>query len=168
MLFLLISAGYFVNLAKSSLQPFTFVKFLGFISDSVLQAFLVPLDKKEKFKALRDELLGSSFGPVKSLQRFAGKALSFNLAIPACKRYVREVFKSISAAAKNLKISVPIQEPLRQELREWTFLDNWSGHLSWRSEHHLSVTMFTDASQIIGSTLEVTSMLLSPGLYVTL
>ena len=71
--------------------------------------------KKEKFKALRDELLESSFAPVKSLQRFAGKALSFNLAIPACKRYV------CSAVAKNSKISVPIQGPLRQEPREWTF-----------------------------------------------
>jgi len=53
LLFLLISAGYFVNLAKSSPQPSTLVKFLGFISDSALQAFLVPLDKKDKFKALR-------------------------------------------------------------------------------------------------------------------
>ena len=97
---------------------------------------------------MRDELLGSSFAPVKSLQRFARKALSFNLAIPACKRYVREVFKSISAVAKNSKISVPIQGPLRQEHREWTFLDNWSGHLPWRSEHHVSVTMFSDVSQM--------------------
>ena len=64
---------------------------------------------------MRDELLESSFAPVKSLQRFAGKALSFNLAIPACKRYVS------SAVAKNSKISVPIQGPLRQEPREWTF-----------------------------------------------
>ena len=46
--------------------------------------------------------------------------------------------------------------------------DNWSGHLPWGSEHHLSVTMFSDASQIIGSTLKVISMPLSPGLYVTL
>ena len=81
------------------------------------------------------------------MQRFAGKALSFSLAIPACKLYVREVFKAIAVVAKNSKISVPIQGPLRQELREWTFLDNWSGHLPWRSEHHLSVTMFSDASQ---------------------
>ena len=97
---------------------------------------------------MRDELLGSSLAPVKSLQRFAGKALSFNLAIPACKGYIREVFKSISAVAKNSKISVPIQGPLRQELRGWTFLDNWCGHLPWRSEHHLSVTMFSDVSQM--------------------
>ena len=97
---------------------------------------------------MRDELLGSYFAPVKSLQRFAGKPLSFNLAIPACKRYVREVVKSISAVAKNSKISVPIRGPLRQELREWTFVDNWSGHLPLRSKHHLSVTMFSDVSQI--------------------
>ena len=127
LLSLLISAVCFVNLAKSSPRPSTFVKFLVFISDSVLQAFLVPLDKKEKFKALREKLLGSSFAPVKRLQRFAGKALSFSLAVPACKLYVREVIKAISVVAMNSKISVPIQGPLRQELQEWTFLDNWSG-----------------------------------------
>ena len=147
LLFLLTSAGYFVNLAKSSPEPFTFVKFLGFFSDSIVQAFFIPPDKKEKFRALREELLGSPCAPVKSLQRFAGKALSFSLAIPACKLYVREVFKAIAVVAKNSKISVLIQGPLRQELREWIFLDNWSGHLPWRSEHHLSVTMFSDASQ---------------------
>ena len=97
---------------------------------------------------MRDELLGSSFAPVKTWERFARKAPSFNLAIPTCKRYVRKVFKSIGAVAKNSKISVPIQGPLRQELREWTFLGNWSGHLPWWSEHHLSVTMFSDASQM--------------------
>ena len=35
-LFLLISEGYFVNLAKRSPQPSTFVKFLCFMSDAVL------------------------------------------------------------------------------------------------------------------------------------
>ena len=76
---LLVSAGYFINLVKSSPLPSTSVRFLGFISDSILQAFLVPLYKKDKFKALREELLGSPSAPVKSLQRFVGKALSFSL-----------------------------------------------------------------------------------------
>ena len=89
----------------------------------------------------------SSFAPVKSLQRFAGKALSFSLAIPACKLFVREVFKAIAAVARNSKISVPIQERLRQELQEWAFLDSWSGHLPWRSEHYHSITTFRDVSQ---------------------
>jgi len=78
---LFVSAGYFINLVKSSPLPSTSVRFLGFISDSISQAFLVPLDKKDKFKALGDKLLGSSSAPVRSLQRFAGKALSFSLAI---------------------------------------------------------------------------------------
>ena len=73
LLFLLFSAGYFVNLAKSSPQPSTFVEFLGFISDSVLQAFWSHWIKRRKFKALRDKLLDSSFVPVKSLWRFTGK-----------------------------------------------------------------------------------------------
>ena len=87
--------------------PSTSVRFLGFISDSILQAFLVPPDKKDKFEALREELLGSSSAPVKSLQRFAGKALSFSLATPSCKLYVREVFKAISTVAKNFSACCP-------------------------------------------------------------
>ena len=74
LLFLLISAGYFVNLAKSSPQPSTFVKLLCYISDSVLQAFLVPLNRKGKFKTLREELLGSSFAPVLELAAFRRKS----------------------------------------------------------------------------------------------
>ena len=143
----LTSAGYFINLAKSSPRPSTFVRFFGFISGSALQAFLIPDDQKGKFKALREEPVGSPSVPLKSLQRFAGTALYFSLAIPACKLYVREVFKAITAAAKNSMFSVPVQGPLRQEVEEWAFLDNWSGHLPWRSEHLLSVTMFTGASQ---------------------
>ena len=112
-----------------------------------LSIFLVPLDKKDKFKALREELLGSSSAFVRSLQRFAGKALSFSLAIPACKLYVQEVFKAISTVTKNSQPAVPIRGPLWQELQEWAFLDDWSGHLPWRSEHYLCVTLFTDASQ---------------------
>ena len=108
---------------------------------------MVPLDKKDKFKALREELLGSPSAPVKSLQRFAGKALSFSPAISSRKLYVRKVFKAIFTVAKNSQLAVPIRGPLRQELQEWAFLDDWSGHLPWRSEHHLSVTLFTDASQ---------------------
>ena len=147
LLSLLVSAGYFINLVKSSPLLSTSVRFLGFISDSTLQAFLVPLDKKDKFKALCEELLGSSSAPIRSFQPFAGKALSFSLAIPACKLYVREVFKAISAVAKNSQPAVPIRGPLWQELQEWAILDNWSGHLPWRSEHHLSVTLSIDASQ---------------------
>ena len=42
LLFLLTSAGYFVNLAKSSPQPSTSVKFLSLISDSVFASLCSP------------------------------------------------------------------------------------------------------------------------------
>ena len=65
---------------------------------------------------MRHELLESSFAPVKSSAAFRVKStiLSFSLAIPACKLYVWEMFKAIGAVAKNSKIAVPIQGPLRQ------------------------------------------------------
>ena len=100
---LLVSAGYFINLVKSSPLPSTSVRFLGFISNSILQAFLVPPDKKHKFKALREELLGSSLAPVKSLQRFAGRALSFSLAIPSCKLFMRAISKVGDLYGKSFK-----------------------------------------------------------------
>ena len=82
-------------------------------------------------------------------QHFKGnfKGRRYDAAVPSCKLYVREVLKAISTVTKNSQLAVPIRGPLRQELQEWAFLDNWFGLLPWRSEHHLSVTLFTDASQ---------------------
>ena len=57
------------------------------------------------------------------------------------------MFKSLAVAAKNPKPAVWIRDPLRRELQEWAFLDDRCGYLPWRSERHLSVTMFSDASQ---------------------
>ena len=72
-------------------EPTKAIQFLGFISDSERQAFILPEDKKKKFATLRDNLLSSKVIQVKMLQRFAGKAVSLALAIPAAKLYVREV-----------------------------------------------------------------------------
>ena len=57
---------------------------------------------------------------------------------------MREVFKAISAVAKNSKISIPIQGPCDRNFRNGF---SWSGHLPWWSEHRLSVKMFSDAYQ---------------------
>ena len=93
-------------------------------------------------QALHDKLLGS-LAHVKS---FAGKALSFSLAIPTCKLHVREVLKVTSA--------VPIQGHLQQDLQEWTFPDKWSGHLPWRSEHYLCHNVQRCLQEGLGSSLD--------------
>jgi len=78
---------------KSQLVLSTWVRFLGFLCDSVRQAFNVPEDKKAKFAALREDILSSPFVGLKTHQHFSGKVMSFSLAIPGCKLYVRDVLR---------------------------------------------------------------------------
>lgn len=48
----LVSLGYFLGLLKSTLIPSRIVKFLGFLVNSELCAFILPADKKKKFAVL--------------------------------------------------------------------------------------------------------------------
>ena len=68
----LVSCSYFIGLNKSVLLPVQVIPFLGFLSDLIKQAFLLPEDKKFKFAALRDSLIESEIISAKSLQRFVG------------------------------------------------------------------------------------------------
>ena len=40
--YILIEAGYFINISKSQCVPSTVIRFLGFLSDSLRQSFLIP------------------------------------------------------------------------------------------------------------------------------
>ena len=51
---LLLSLGYFIGLNKCVILPPKIVRFLVFLCDSDLQAFVLPHDKKEKFASLRE------------------------------------------------------------------------------------------------------------------
>ena len=64
--------------------------------------------------------------PVRSLQRFAGKAVSFSLAVPAAKLFCREVNFYIGKSLKNSR-PVRMTESLKIELEHWRFLDTWDG-----------------------------------------
>lgn len=144
---LLIDAGYFIGLDKSQLVPSTWVCFLGFVCDSVRQAFLVPEDKKVKFAALREDILSSPYVGLKTLQRFSGKVISFSLAIPGCKLYVRDVFRAISRLSGSTRPSLKVEATLRTEIEFWRFLDNWKDCFPWRTERHAVVTLYCDASK---------------------
>ena len=54
---ILITLGYTLALSKSQLLPLQCVRFLGYLSNSLLKAFLLPEDKKEKLKSLREDIL---------------------------------------------------------------------------------------------------------------
>lgn len=54
--------------------------------DSIKQAFILPKVKIKRFSVLREYLLFCRELEVRCLQRFAGKCISFSLAILAAKR----------------------------------------------------------------------------------
>lgn len=82
---------------------------------------------------------------MKTLQRFAGKCVSFVLAVPGARLFSREVNRAIGMAAKNSR-SVKIYHELRTEIERWRFLDNWASCSPWRNEKHLQVVLASDAT----------------------
>lgn len=145
MLQILTKLGYTLSLTKCQFAPSTCVKYLGFLVDSVQEAFILPVDKKEKFILLRESILSSKAVDLTTLQRFAGKCISMNLVVPAAKLYIRDVNTSISQCFKNSK-NVSVEGALRHEIEHWRFLDNWVGCVKWRKEYHHQLLLATDAS----------------------
>lgn len=112
---LLTRLGYTLSLKKCSLVPSTCKKFLGFLVDSVRQAFVLPEDKKMKFIELREFILSLDQVDLKTLQRFSGKCISMTLAIPGCKLFCREVNAAISYCIKNSR-AVKVSGEIKDEL----------------------------------------------------
>ena len=175
----LVSCGYFIWLSKSVFNPVRQILFLGFISDSVKQAFLLPDVKKQKFASLRDSIITLKVIPIKTLQRFVGKAVSFSLAVPAARLFARQINAHIGKGIKHSK-PVKMTNQLRQELEHWKFIDNWNGFLPWKQEKHFTVKIISDASdsgwggsslllapassqEIIGTKKTLTSLVLQSG-----
>ena len=120
------------------------------------QAFLIPQEKGIKFATLREDILSSPFVSLKTLYRFSGKVISFCLAIPGCKLYVREVFKAISRHSGSSRPTIKLEANLPAEIEYWRFLDDWKDCFQWRTEHHASVTLYSNASKTAwGGTLSL-------------
>jgi len=96
--------------------------------DSTLQAFLIPEVEKERFASLREGILiRKSSIPWKSLQRLMGKCISFSLAFPGAKFYIREMAQAVEGASP--KGEIQLTAGLREELEFWRFLDEWDKHI---------------------------------------
>ena len=131
-----VGLGYFLGLAKCVLVPATRIHYLGMIVDSAAQAFCIPEDKKLKFAQLREQiLLREATVSSKSLQRLMGKCISFSLAFPGAKFYIREMAASIARASNGSEVK--ISPVLREEILFWRFLDGWDKVVRWRSESHV-------------------------------
>ena len=137
--------GYCLNLNKSIFTPTKKPTFLGFIVDSENCCFRLTDSKKRKFITFREECLNNDFISVLHLQKLAGRCISFMLVVPAAKLYTREMNRAISLGIKSHS-KVRLEGTLRDEITFWKFLDTWEGKLSWKSEKHFAITIFTDAS----------------------
>ena len=137
--------GYFLGLKKSILVPRQTVPYLGFQVDSVKQAFLLLPKKKEKFIQLLRNITQSNQVDVKTLQRFAGKCISFTLAVPGARLFTNEINLAISKGQRSVR-PIPISGHLRVELQSWHFLEDWQDYLPWRQETHHQVVLCSDAS----------------------
>jgi hypothetical protein len=142
---LLTRLGYTFAIIKSILDPTTSLKHLGFIIDSSRQAYLLPVDKRNSFRELRQHILAQNEIDVKTLQRFVGKCISMVLVVPAAKLYTREVNRAIALGLKNSR-KVKMYPQLLEEIRHWEFLDLWKGCMPWRTERHRQIVFATDAS----------------------
>ena len=94
---------------------------------------------------MRESILNSDKVDIKTLQKFAGKCVSFVLAVPAARLYTREVNIAISVLSKRSS-SLPLVGGLREEILFWRFLDTWEGFMPWRSQKHLQINIASDSS----------------------
>jgi hypothetical protein len=138
--------GYSIILTKSSLIPSQCVRFSGYLSNSLLMAFVLPDDKKQKFRILREVILSQEEVGLQMLQRFAGKTTCFSIAVPAARLYTRVIYRAIGSHQTRLGGSIPVTGELRDQIAFWRFLDTWEGHLPWFDKRHYVLKFFADAS----------------------
>jgi hypothetical protein len=126
-------------------MPSARVKYLGLIVDSEDLSFEIPLDKREIFEGLRLSILQNDFCSIKTLQRLAGKCVSFSLVFPGALLYTREMHSAIGQASRNSR-DIRIVSSLKEEIEFWEFLKDQNAGVKWRSESHAQISVMTDAS----------------------
>jgi len=121
------------------------LKYLGFISDSDLQAFYLPVDKQKKFLELVNSILPGNTVSVHTLQRLAGKCISFRLAVQDSRLFTNEINLAIGRGLKTSKL-IHITPPLRAEIQHWADPSVVARVRNWRSERHYQFVIYSDAS----------------------
>ena len=86
---------------------------------------------------------------MKTLQRLAGKCVSFSLVVPAAKLFTQAMNAAISRGqrinANHAKL-LPLTGKLKDEIGHWLFLEGWDDPLPLREERHVRGVIATDAS----------------------
>ena len=72
--YILIEAGYFINISKLEYVPSEVIRFWGFLCDSLRHSFFIPPDKKTKFGSWSESILSSFSGQPQDSATFGGKS----------------------------------------------------------------------------------------------
>ena len=148
-----ICAGGFISLEKSDFDPKTVQQFLGMLLNTETGTISVPEDKWRRFKATIERILKQGFCTFKELEKLRGVAVSFILANPKTKLFIRAM-NAIIAHLTKLKtkpsFKIKLTEQLTAELSEWIKLDHLQMSHKWVNivelEQPPNRITFTDAS----------------------
>ena len=159
-LMLIILSGGFISLTKSELVPSKNLEFLGMTLDTEDATIEVPYAKWRKFtQLLMDALKGwESDNPddwlrFKMLEKIRGKAVSYLLAMPKGRLFIRQMTRVITKTNETnwgANPSIPKDVRLAKEFKVWLELDIMLIKHIWRPEmlslEKPSIVSFTDAS----------------------
>ena len=127
--------GYTLGLKMCVFHSQKKIRYLGFVSDTDLEAFYLSDDKQKKFLELVNSILSGNTVPVHTLQRHAGNCFWFRLAVQDSPLFTNEINLTIG---KGLKFSKPIRvsPSLRDEIQHWADPSVVARVGKWRSERH--------------------------------
>ena len=92
-----------------------------------------------------NSILSGNTVSVHTLQRLAGKCISFRLAVQDSRLFTNEINLAIGRGLKSSKL-IHITPPLRAEIQHWSDPSVVARVGNWRSERHHQFVIYSDAS----------------------
>lgn len=155
---IIVAAGGFINMSKSSFRPKFVEEFLGMMLNTKECVISVPKEKWEKFMVMVNTMLEKGITNLEDLEKLRGNAASFIIAAKHLKYFIREMTIEIAKVYSNnknklhrlfKKTKIVITQQLRYELLEWTKCDLLEVNRCWLPPMDLGkkkVSLHTDSS----------------------
>ena len=155
---IIVAAGGFINMSKSTFKPKFVEEFLGMILDTSKCVISVPQEKWENFIKMIQVMLEKGITNLEDLEKLRGNAASFIIAAKHLKYFIREMTIEIAKVYSNnknklhrmfKKTKIVVTKHLRHELLEWIKCDLLEVKRCWLPPMDLGrkkVSLHTDSS----------------------
>ena len=149
---LLDKLGFIIHPEKSIFEPSQVMEFLGFVIDTVNMVVCLTEEKKEKLRALCQEILNCEKITIRKLAKVIGKINSCFIAVEFGKLHYRALerfkIKSLRESKGKFDCLVSLPEEAKEELVWWR--DNIRKSSAPISRNNPDISISTDASSTIG------------------